>query len=149
MDNFQIMQRADGPAFASMIATDDEEFGCGDGNDYRILQQGTNFTGGSSGGPWVVNFSGRNAELGVDEASGEAAEIGEAADMAVIGVTSFGSPDPNQPKDNFASQFGQNVEFPEEDYGGYGAGNIGALMQEICESEAPEGGTLASQGYCD
>ena len=150
MDKSSIMQRTDGPTYATIIGIDgsltpggeDSSFGCEDG-EAKVLMQGSNLTSGSSGGPWVVNFSGRSAELG------EGAEPGEAPLMAAIGVTSFGSLDPNEPKDNFASQFAQNSQFPEEDYGGYGAGNIGALMQAICESEAPEGGTLKSQGYCD
>jgi len=148
MDNGEVMQRTDGPTYAITASLPDLT-GCGPGEEAKLLQQGTNFTRGSSGGPWVVNFSGRDAELGTDEESGLPAEVGEAPEIAVIGVTSFGSPDPNQPKDNFSSQFGQTGEFPDADYGGYGAGNIGALLQEICESEAPEGGTLASEGYCD
>ena len=151
MDSGQVMQRADGPTYAVTASLPDLT-GCGEGEQIKLLQQGTNFTGGSSGGPWVVNFSGRDAELGVvelDDGTTIEAEVGEAPGVAVIGVTSFGNPDPNLPKDNFSSQFGQNREFPDADYGGYGAGNIGALLQEICESEAPKGGTLASEGYCD
>ncbi|WP_132977304.1 hypothetical protein [Thiobaca trueperi] len=45
------MQRAEGPTYTTTVA-----------NAGR-LWQGSNFTGGSSGGPWVVNFSGRNASL--------------------------------------------------------------------------------------
>lgn len=151
MDGGEIMQRTDGPTYAVTVSLPDLT-GCEPGEETKLLQQGTNFTGGSSGGPWVVNFSGRSAELGIfEEEDGTIieAEVGEAPDISVIGVTSFGSLDPNEPKDNFSSQFGQTNEFPDADYGGYGAGNIGALLQEICESEAPEGGTLASQGYCD
>jgi hypothetical protein len=48
-----------------------------------------------------------------------------------------------------SSQFAQNIRYPDADYGGYGGGNIGALMEAICTKAAPEGGTYASQGYCD
>jgi hypothetical protein len=33
-----------------------------------------------------------------------------------------------------ASWFGKNAEFPSDDYGGYGAGNIGFMVQSICAS---------------
>jgi hypothetical protein len=131
MDLGQIMQRTDGPTYTTTICNAPQ------------LWQGSNFTGGASGGPWVVNFSGRNAAL-----SSGAAEGAESV-MAVVGVTSWGSADPNEPKDNFSSQFGQNTQFPGADYGGYGAGNIGSLLDSLCSTEAPEGGTLAFQGYCD
>ncbi|MGH1477694.1 MAG: trypsin-like serine peptidase [Geminicoccales bacterium] len=137
MDGGAIMQRTDGPTFTTTF--------CGDATTAEIPQlwQGSNLTGGASGGPWTVNFSGRNAVL-----SGGAVE-GEQAIMAVVGVTSWGTADPNTPKDNFSSQFGQNTQYPEPDYGGFGAGNIGSLINSLCSGPAPEGGTLASAGYCD
>jgi hypothetical protein len=46
MDLGRIMQRTDGPTYTTTIANAGQ------------LWQGSNFTGGSSGGPWVVNFSG-------------------------------------------------------------------------------------------
>jgi hypothetical protein len=130
MDRGAIMQRTDGPTYTTTVG--------GSGQ----LWQGSNLTGGSSGGPWVVNFSGRDAVL-----SGGAAP-GTAPIMAVVGVTSWGSNDPNAPKDNFSSQFRQNSRYPSTSYGSYGAGNIGSLMNTLCNSAAPEGGTLASRGYC-
>jgi V8-like Glu-specific endopeptidase len=131
MDSGAIMQRTDGPTYTTTVS------GAGQ------LWQGSNFTGGSSGGPWVVNLSGRNAVL-----SGGAA-LGTAPTMAVIGVTSWGSADPNAPKDNYSSQFRQNSRYPNADYGGRGAGNIGSLLNTLCSAAAPGGGTYASQGYCD
>lgn len=131
MDSGNIMQRTDGPTYTTTV--------CNAGQ----LWQGNNFTGGSSGGPWVVNFSGRNAVL-----SGGAV-AGTAPTMAVIGVTSWGSADPNAPKDNYASQFRQNTRYPNASYGAYGAGNIGSLLNTLCSAAAPEGGTLASNGYCN
>jgi hypothetical protein len=131
MDLGRIMQRSDGPTYTTTVC------------DAPQLWQGSNLTGGASGGPWVVNFSGRNADL-----SGGAA-IGSQPVMAVVGVTSWGSADPNDPKDNYSSQFGQNTQYPGADYGGYGAGNIGSQLNSLCNTAAPEGGTLESQGYCD
>ena len=131
MDLGEIMQRTDGPTYTTTVCNAPQ------------LWQGSNLTGGASGGPWVVNFSGRNAAL-----SGGAA-VADQSIMAVVGVTSWGSADPNGPKDNYSSQFGQNTHFPGADYGGYGAGNIGSLLNSLCNTAAPEGGTLESRGYCD
>ncbi len=137
MDNGSIMQRTDGPSYPVTA-----DF-CDDGTSLPQIYQGSNLTGGASGGPWVVNFSGRDAVL-----SGGAA-LGDQPIMGVVGVTSWGAADPNDVKNNFSSQFAQNSQFPEADYGGFGAGNIGALVNSVCSAPAPEGGTLASQGYCD
>jgi V8-like Glu-specific endopeptidase len=131
MDAGRIMQRTDGPTYTTTIS------GAGQ------LRQGSNLTGGSSGGPWVVNFSSRTAAL-----SGGAVQ-GTAPVMAVIGVTSWGSSDPNVPKDNYSSQFRQNSRYPNASYGVYGAGNIASLLNTLCTAAAPGGGTFASQGYCN
>lgn len=131
MDSGRIMQRSDGPVYKTTVG------------GAKQLWQGSNFTGGSSGGPWVVNFSGRNPVL-----TGGAVP-GSASTIAVVGVTSWGSADPNAIKDNYSSQFAQNSRYPNADYGGRGAGNIGSLMNTLCTSAAPEGGTYASQGYCN
>ena len=131
MDRGAIMQRTDGPTYTTTVGRAGQ------------LWQGSNFTGGSSGGPWVVNFASRTPAL-----SGGAV-AGTASVMAVIGVTSWGSSDPNAPKDNYSSQFRQNSRYPNASYGGYGAGNIGSLLNTLCSSAAPGGGTYASQGYCN
>jgi len=131
MDGGAIMQRTDGPTYTTTISNAGQ------------LWQGSNLTGGSSGGPWVVNFAGRTAVL-----SGGAV-VGTAPGMAVIGVTSWGSADPNNNKDNYASQFRQNNRYPNASYGVYGAGNIASLLNTLCSSAAPGGGTFASAGYCD
>jgi hypothetical protein len=131
MDSGRIMQRTDGPTYKTTV--------CNAGQ----LWQGSNLTGGSSGGPWIVNFSGRNAAL-----SGGAV-AGTAPVMAVIGVTSWGSSDPNRIKDNYSSQFRQNARYPLASYGIYGAGNIASLLNTLCSSAAPGGGTFASRGYCN
>ena len=131
MDSGRILQRTDGPTYTTSIG------GAGQ------LWQGSNFTAGSSGGPWVVNFRTRRAVLTGGAAPGAASVI------AVIGVTSWGSLDPNAPKDNFSSQFRQNTRYPNASYGIYGAGNIASLLNTLCRSAAPGGGTLASRGYCN
>lgn len=131
MDSGAIMQRTDGTTYTTTVG------GAGQ------LWQGSNFTGGSSGGPWVVNFRSRNAVL----AGGAVA--GTASTLAVVGVTSWGSADPNGPKDNFSSQFRQNTAYPNASYGVHGGGNIGSLLNTLCSAAAPGGGTFASRGYCN
>ena len=125
------MQRADGPTYLTTVGGSNQ------------MTQGNNFTGGSSGGPWILNFS------AADPALSGGAVIGQQAGMAITGVTSWGAADPNAPKDNFSSQFRQNTAFPNANYGGFGAGNIGALINTACLRPAPEGGTFAANGYCD
>ncbi len=131
LDFGRIMQRADGPTYATTIG------GAGQ------LWQGSDFTGGSSGGPWIVNFRSANPAL-----SGGAV-IGTAASMVVVGVTSWGSADPNAPKDNYSSQFRQNSRYPGAAYGTYGAGNIGSLLNTLCNAPAQGSQTYAQLGYCD
>ena len=132
MDLGRIMQRTDGPSYTLTL-----------NNAYQI-RQGSNFTGGSSGGPWIVNFRYNTAAL-----SGGAV-AGTASTMAVVGVTSWGTSDPNLPKDNYSSQFRQNNQYPSSNYGGRGAGNIGFLVNLIC-SVKPTGSSLtfAQLGYCN
>jgi len=97
---------------------------------------GSAMTGGSSGGPWLVNF-GINATGGT---------YGSATNRnIVVGVTSWGYTDPNI-KVMGASRFGQNVEFNGSAYGSRGAGNIGALVNFACDD--PAGWQLQSLGRC-
>ena len=53
MDSGRIMQRTDGPTYTTTVV------GAGQ------LWQGSNLTGGSSGGPWVVNFRSATPSLSV------------------------------------------------------------------------------------
>lgn len=130
-DSGRIMQRADGPTYLTTVSSANQ------------LWQGNNFTGGSSGGPWVVNFGATRPVF-----TGGAG-TGSAPVMAVIGVTSWGTSDPNAPKDNYSSQFRQNTRYPNGDYGGYGAGNIGSLLNTLCTAIVPgTSQTWAQQGYC-
>jgi hypothetical protein len=90
---------------------------------------GSAMTGGSSGGPWMVNF-GRSPVFGPGSSPGSAA-----ARNIVVGTTSWGYTDPAV-KQQGASWFGQNAQFPDANYVGggigYGAGNIGALVKVAC-----------------
>lgn len=133
LDNGDIMQRSDGPSYLATI------------NEAHQIFQGSTFTGGSSGGPWIVNFGYENPSFSYDAGAGH-----KAKPNVVIGVTSWGSADPNQPKDNFSSQFTQNKRYPKADYGGFGAGNIAALLNTIC-SKKPAGSTQTFKqlGYCN
>ncbi|SAL02151.1 Glutamyl endopeptidase precursor [Caballeronia calidae] len=131
LDGGAIMQRTDGPTYTTTVSGASQ------------LWQGSNLTGGASGGPWIVNFRARDAAL-----SGGAV-AGSSPNLAIIGVTSWGSSDPNAPKDNYASQFRQNAQYPNASYGNYGSGNIASLLNTLCSSAAPGGGTFASQGYCN
>jgi len=131
LDRGRIMQRTDGPTYTTKV------------EGALQLWQGSNTTGGASGGPWIVNFHSRKPELF------GGARPGKQSVMAVIGVTSWGAPGANARKDNYSSQFAQNSRYPKRDYGGFGGGNIGSLLNTLCKVKAPEGGTLKSQGYCN
>ncbi len=122
LDRGNAMQRVDGPTYPVDLC-----------NDTVVnYWQGSNVGGGASGGPLVVNFGPRSARL-----SG-GAQPGTDPVMAVVGVTSWGAVDPNAPKDNYATRFGQNSVFSGDDYGGYGAGNIGALINHVCTQVGSE-----------
>lgn len=93
----------------------------------KVTEIGSAQTGGSSGGPWLANFGTRpkvssSASLGSDSVSN-----------VVVGVTSYGSTTKGYNRQG-ASYFGQNKEFPNGNYGGYGGGNIGSLLQSTCTS---------------
>lgn len=133
LDNGEILQRSDGPSYLTTMS------------EAHQIYQGSNFTGGSSGGPWLVNFGYQSPKFSDGANKGR-----NAVTNVVIGVTSWGTADPNKPKDNFSSQFTQNKHYPLADYGGFGAGNIAALLNRICATK-PEGSTQTFKqlGYCD
>lgn len=133
LDGGNIMQRADGPTYTTTVS------------GAKQLYQGNPYTGGSSGGPWIVNFISQAPNY-----TGGAGPGTDAFPYMVIGVTSWGTADPNIPKDNYSSQFGQNVEFPQADTRGYGAGNIGALLNTACTTiKTGTSSTYEGLGYCD
>ena len=95
------------------------------GKQLLNTQLGSAMTGGSSGGPWMVNF-GTSAAI-----TGTATAGSAASRLVVVGTTSWGYVS-TAPKVQGASYFGQNNEFPLANYGGRGAGNIGALVNAAC-----------------
>ncbi|MEO1702980.1 MAG: trypsin-like serine protease [Pseudomonadota bacterium] len=90
---------------------------------------GSPMTGGSSGGPWLVNFG--TAPWLTN--SSEATTGTDAARNMVVGTTSWGYVNAALNIQG-ASWFGQNYEYPAADYGGRGAGNIGSLMRDTCNA---------------
>ena len=97
--------------------------------DVRNFQWGSPQTGGSSGGPLLVNF-GTDPTWGRGTGPGT---LGQNSMNVVIGTTSYG----NSSKRQGASRLGQNKEFPESSYkdkGGknWGPGNIGAFLRYVC-----------------
>ncbi|WP_115080731.1 serine protease [Synechococcus sp. N32] len=138
LDNGLIMQRQDGPAYLAKCKGKGEQ-----------IYQGSNFTGGSSGGAWLVNFD--TASVGVPSFSGGASK-GSQSSMSVVGVTSWGASDPNRPKDNWSSRLGKNKEYPKSSYTNadskmVGEGNIGSLLNSICAVKV-KGKSLYELGYC-
>jgi hypothetical protein len=99
---------------------------------------GSAMTGGSSGGPWMLN-------LGVDAAG---ADYGSnTLRNVVIGTTSWGYID-SSIKLQGASSFGQNTEYPNASYGSRGAGNIGKLVYDACDNPALTNWQLQAKGRC-
>jgi len=97
--------------------------------DLQNTQIGSAQTGGSSGGPWLVNF-------GTRPSVSSAASRGSANDSnIVVGVTSYGSTTKGFNRQG-SSYFGQNKEFPGADYDGHGAGNIGKIIRDTCTFQA-------------
>jgi len=89
----------------------------------KNTQIGSAQTGGSSGGPWLVN-------LGTRPSVSSSASLGSRYVQAVVGVTSYGSTLVGYNRLG-ASFFGQNKEYPGT-YGSYGRGNIGILVRDTC-----------------
>lgn len=104
--------------------------------DLKNTWLGSAMTGGSSGGPWLVNF-GQNAS-GADYGTANARNT-------VVGVTSYGNV---SQKRQGSSWFGQNRQFPNSAYGTRGAGNIGKLVYDACDNPSLSGWQLQSRGRC-
>jgi len=102
---------------------------------------GSALTGGSSGGPWLVNF-------GTGPSFGSGSSAGTAANRNVVMATTSWGYVSTGPKQQGASWFGQNAQFPNASYSfngvNYGAGNIGALVAAACGSG---GGQAAGQCF--
>jgi len=117
----------------SMIRTDAPALSYYGSTNYfgtKVHLWGTQQSPGCSGGPNIVNF-GRKPELTL---TGERPPtIGLwASPNIVVGATSFGV---TLQQLAGSSMFGQTTNFPGRDYGGYGAGNIGKLVQSQCVTE--------------
>ena len=99
----------------------------------KNTQLGSAQTGGSSGGPWLVNL-GRSPTV----TDTTRANLGSSTTQAVVGVTSYGATAVGYNRQG-ASFFGQNKEYPNSWYGptnrNYGAGNIGALVYSTVASD--------------
>lgn len=119
-----------------MIRTDSQgryitETGTTSGDLLKNTQIGSAQTGGSSGGPWFVNFGTRPKITDTSEAS-----LGiKNASNTIVGVTSWGFENVGTNVQG-ASFFGVNAEFPAANYNGYGAGNIGKLVRDTCVTHA-------------
>jgi len=112
-----------------MQRTDALGFSYEDG-DLKTTVIGSAQTGGSSGGPWIVNLGAKSRLDGKSASRGS-----QYAYNVVVGVTSYGVESPKNVNYQGASFFGQNTEFPKADYSGWGAGNIGALLKVTCQEE--------------
>lgn len=93
---------------------------------------GTALTGGSSGGPWLVNF-GASPSLSAQATLGNASSTN-----VIVGVTSWGYTTVGNNTQG-ASFFGQNTEWPNQSYTdssgvNRGAGNIGGLLSIVCNA---------------
>jgi len=99
------------------------------GSAVQQMLLGSAMTGGSSGGPWLVNFGATPVITGK-------ASLGNAAVADVVmGVTSWGYDSGNNTQGS--SWFGQNAEFSKAAYldshgVNRGGGNIGALVAAAC-----------------
>lgn len=114
-----------------MIRTDAAGWYHVDGNLLNT-QIGSAQTGGSSGGPWLVNF-------GTVPTVSSSASLGQATvPQVIVGVTSYGRTSQIGFNRQGASFFGQNNEFPDADYGGWGAGNIGKILLDTCTANPNE-----------
>ena len=99
------------------------------GKGLRNVQLGSSMSGGSSGGPWLVNFGTRTNITNAAQAT----QGGQNASNYVMTVTSWGYTNIASNIQG-ASWFGQNAEFPGANYGGRGAGNVGFLVNFTCNS---------------
>ena len=108
----------------------------------KNLVWGSSQSGGSSGGPQLVNF-GTKAKHNSGSWEGY-----RAFPNAVVGVTSWGYVSPYINVMG-ASWFGQNYEFPSSSYSdgrvNWGAGNIGALVRSACGAGY---GGFQAKGFC-
>jgi len=132
LDNGRLMQRGDSYA---------QYTGTGTGRSPRNLIMGSQMNGGSSGGPWLINFG------TVPTLTGSSA--GAAPVRNVVQATTSWGYTSSTIQVQGASTFAQNSAFPSASYveGGtdYGPGNIGALAKAACGAS---GGNGQAKGAC-
>lgn len=125
IDSCTLMQRNDSLGSYS---------GTGTGTSPLQYTIGSQTTGGSSGGPWLVNFGIQGNVTGAGTGSAPIKNVVQA-------TTSWGYNDANAQVQG-ASAFAQNPQFPNASYslGGrnYGAGNIGALIRDLCGTDGAQ-----------
>lgn len=125
IDNCTMMQRNDSLSSYS---------GTGSGSTPLQYTIGSQMTGGSSGGPWVVNFGTAGNLTGAGAGAAGIRNVVQA-------TTSWGYTDANSQVQG-ASAFAQNPQFPNASYssGGtnFGAGNIGALTRDLCGTDGAQ-----------
>lgn len=131
LDNGVLMQRGD--SYAKYTGT-------GKGKKPLNLIIGSQMNGGSSGGPWLINF-------GTESSVGSSSAGARPSRNIVQATTSWGYVS-NTLQIAGASTFAQNPQFPSSSYteGGrnYGAGNIGALVQSVCGASGSNGQALGA-----
>ncbi|GBF91323.1 hypothetical protein Rsub_03643 [Raphidocelis subcapitata] len=123
------MQLSTSPGFPLNVAVNS--------NTMKNIVRGSSMTGGSSGGPWMLNW-------GVSATASNGVTYGTLnVRNAIVGVTSWGYINKDI-KIQGASAFAMNNEFPNAKYGIRGGGNIGAFVDYACEW----GWGLQALGYC-
>lgn len=119
-----LMQLSSGYAFEYILSDGTQT---SNGKVLKQIVKGSSLRGGSSGGPWIVNY-GNGAEV----TGGDTYGYGSFTTRNVIvGVTSWGYTDNSMQQG--VSFFGQNAEYPNAAYGKRGGGNIGYLMWQACD----------------
>ena len=131
LDSAGLMQRGDSYA---------QYTGTGTGTSPLNLIIGSQMNGGSSGGPWLVNFGTPSTLTG--------SNAGAAPNRNVVqGTTSWGYTN-TAIQVQGASTFAQNSAFPNADYSedgrSYGGGNIGALVKSACGKTGGNGQALGA-----
>ena len=131
LDSAGLMQRGD--SYGQYTGT-----GAGT-SPYNIII-GTQMNGGSSGGPWLVNFGTSSTLTG--------SSAGATPNRNVVqGTTSWVFTD-SSIQIGGASAFAQNSAFPNSDYSedgrSYGAGNIGSLVKSACGKTGGNGQALGA-----
>jgi len=131
LDSANLMQRGDSYG---------QYTGTGTGSSPLNLIIGSQMNGGSSGGPWLINFGTASTLSG--------SSAGAAPVRNVVQATTSWGYTSSTIQVQGASTFAQNSAFPNASYteGGrdYGAGNIGALVQAACGASGSNGQALGA-----